>query len=420
MDTMDNKCPSCSAKIEFNPMTQTWDCSTCGSKFTQDQINNSVSTVSADDVANAVSNNGNGQLNNDNNQFPPINSEQVNTNPETPIMNQQDTNINQQPVTQEQPINNPVPSVPEIKEEPTVVNPTLPKENDLNGLNQYTCKSCGTVFYSDNKTAVPFCVYCGNGVFEKTTIEDEKAPSLIIPFKKTKRDAVNAFKEFIAHKPLTPKEFRKITDPSKIVGVYVPFWGYDITCDGNISFHCADVERWADDDYRYMKTTKFDTSIFSHLDFSKVLMNASNHFRTDHMEELEPYNFEELVDFNHGYLTGYMAEKYDVTDEEAYVGANEQTMNQCIDESKKETGHQNVVLKENHLYLSKKATNSILLPVYMVPVKYKDKEYFIAMNGQTGKVIGELPVGLMESIIGGIVIFILLIGIAFLFSILGR
>lgn len=422
MDTMDNKCPSCSAKIEYNPMTQTWDCSACGSKFTQDQINNSVSTISANDVANVVSANAVGQntiiQNNNSTQFAPINSNQVGTPTETPIINQENT-VNQQVINNQHHSNNQMPSVPTNKE-PSIVTPTLPKETELNGLSQYTCKSCGTVFYTDNSSMVPFCVYCGNGVFDKVTIEEESAPTLIIPFKKTKKDAVNAFKGFMAHKPLTPREFRKITDPNKIVGVYVPFWAYDITCDGNISFHCADVERWADNDYKYMKTTKFDTNIFSHLDFSKVLMNASNHFRTDSMEELEPYNFEELVDFNHGYLAGYIAEKYDVTDEEAYIGANEQTMNQCIEESKKETGHQNSVLKENHLYLSKKATNSILLPVYMVPVKYKDKEYFIAMNGQTGKVIGELPVGLVESIICGVVLFILLCGIAYLFSLLGR
>ena len=63
---MDYKCPSCSGKVEFNPMTQSWDCSNCGSKFTQDQLNNNVSTVSANDVANVVSNNGMGQQPNSN------------------------------------------------------------------------------------------------------------------------------------------------------------------------------------------------------------------------------------------------------------------------------------------------------------------------------------------------------------------
>lgn len=412
---MDYKCPSCSAKVDFNQMTQTWDCSNCGSKFTQDQLNNNVSTVSANDVANVVSNNG--MIQNNVTSFPAINNDPVNTNSETPIVNQEA----QQKVTMEQNVNNnPAPKIPEVKETSAIFTQKLPKETDLKGLIQYTCKSCGTTMYTDPSSAVPFCVYCGNGVLDRIAIEEEPAPTLIIPFKKTRKDAVNAFKAFIKNKPLTPKEFRKIVDPNKIIGVYVPFWAYDMTCDGNISFHCADVERWADNDYRYIKTSKFDTNIFSHLDFSKVLVNASNHFPIEAMNELEPYDFEELVDFNHGYLNGFMAEKSDKDEEAAYVTANERTMQQCIEESKKEVGHQKVELKENHLYLSKKATNSILLPVYMVPVKYKDKNYLIAMNGQTGKVIGELPVGLLESIIGGTVVFILLLAIAYLFSILGR
>ena len=411
---MDYKCPSCSAKVDFNSITQTWDCSNCGSKFTQDQLNNNISTVSANDVANVVSNNGMGQQDNST-SFPPINNGQVNTNSETPMVNQEAQSFNQQPVN-----NEPVPKTPEVKETPALFTQKLPKENDLKGQIQYTCKSCGTTMYTDPNSVVPFCVYCGNGVLDRTTIEEEKAPTLIIPFKKSKRDAINAFKEFIKHKPLTPKEFRKIVDPNKVVGFYVPFWAYDMTCDGNISFHCADVERWADNDYRYIKTSKFDTNIFSHLDFSKVMVNASNRFPTEALNELEPYDFEELVDFNHGYLSGFMAEKASKDEEAAYITANEKTMQQCVEESKKEVGHQKIELNENHLYLSKKGTNSILLPVYMVPVKYKDKDYLIAMNGQTGKVIGVLPVGKLESIIGGIVVFILLVGIAYLFSRLGR
>ena len=33
-----------------------------------------------------------------------------------------------------------------------------------------------------------------------------------------------------------------------------------------------------------------------------------------------------------------------------------------------------------------------LLPVWMLYTKWKDKNYLFAMNGQTGKVVGDLPV----------------------------
>lgn len=43
----------------------------------------------------------------------------------------------------------------------------------------------------------------------------------------------------------------------------------------------------------------------------------------------------------------------------------------------------------------------------MVNIKYHDKMYTFAMNGQTGKIVGELPLGVKETVLWGTLIFLL-------------
>lgn len=398
---MDNKCPSCSAKIDFNPVTQSWDCSSCGLTFTPEQMLS---------------------FNNNNVQSNP--ASQPNNQMVQPQINSQPLTQNMSPQTVQTPVA-PQPVAPQPVSQQNVSIPTpvaspLEKETKMRNFDQYHCNNCGVEVMTDANTISNFCVYCGSPSLQKDRVDEAKAPNLIIPFKKSKSEAAKSFAKLMKNKPLTPRVFRNIKNLNKIIGLYVPYWAYDITCDGNISFHCADAEKWMDENYRYIKTSKFDTTMFAHLDYQKVLSKASTHFKEELMSSLEPYNFDELVDFNHAYLSGCYAEKYDITEEDAYVSANEYTMNQCVDMSKKEVGHQVCEVNQNNLYLSKKSTNCIMLPVYMVQVKYKDRDYTFVMNGQTGKVDGNLPVGLLETIICTILVFVVLVGVAYLFSILGR
>lgn len=47
----------------------------------------------------------------------------------------------------------------------------------------------------------------------------------------------------------------------------------------------------------------------------------------------------------------------------------------------------------------------MLLPVWMLVSRYKDKDYLFAMNGQTGKIVGELPCSTGQSVKWFLIIF---------------
>ena len=85
---------------------------------------------------------------------------------------------------------------------------SIPKKK-LDNFDVYTCKNCGAEVMADETTTATFCVYCGSTTILKDKINDGIAPTKIIPFKKVKEDAINAFKGLSNGRILMPKLFNK-------------------------------------------------------------------------------------------------------------------------------------------------------------------------------------------------------------------
>jgi len=111
------------------------------------------------------------------------------------------------------------------------------------------------------------------------------------------------------------------------------------------------------------------------------------------MESIEPFKMEDAVDFQTAYLAGYLADKYDVDAETSIERANERVKNSTIEAFNDTTDAYNSVVPENsRIAFSNGKVRYSLLPVWMLNIKYMDRMYQFAINGQTGKVVGEYPV----------------------------
>ena len=111
------------------------------------------------------------------------------------------------------------------------------------------------------------------------------------------------------------------------------------------------------------------------------------------MESIEPFNINEAVDFQTGYLSGFLADKYDVTSEICKDRANDR-IKVATEGAFASTvhGYSSVVPESTNISLSNAYVKYGLLPVWMLTTKWKDKSYVFAMNGQSGKFVGDLPV----------------------------
>lgn len=270
----------------------------------------------------------------------------------------------------------------------------------------YNCPDCGAEIITDENTAATFCVYCGNTSIIKNRLSGEFAPSKIIPFKIEKKKAIEAFKRLRKGRPLTPREFTNEKNIEKIQGVYIPFWLYDVNVGGTIEAKATKVTSWSRGNTHYTKTDYYKIIRSGDMSYSKVPVDGSTRFNNDMMNSIEPFDYEKLIDYNHAYLSGFLAEKYDVNKDDAFVDAKSRTLRSTRDEMLSSAiGYTSRSITSDSLESSIKNTMYVLLPVWMVNVKYKDKFYLFAMNGESGKFIGNIPLDKKRALFYTIFVF---------------
>lgn len=280
-------------------------------------------------------------------------------------------------------------------------------EQDENGMDIYSCPNCGAQIVADENTTATFCVYCKSTAILKNKLVGEFNPAYVIPFQNTKEDAIKAFKSIGKGRPFMPKEFSDQRNINEVKGVYIPFWVYDFDVTGSLEADAKRVKTWTSGDYHYTKTDTYLIFRDGNMTYYRIPVDGSTHFADDIMNSIEPFDYKGLVKFSHSYLSGFLAEKYDVESKDAEPIAAERAKTSTTNTLKSSIGGYTSVsvMKENHNIQMTKS-EYVLLPVWMLNIKYKDKIYPFAMNGQTGKMIGDIPLDKKKAIIWWILILV--------------
>ena len=256
-----------------------------------------------------------------------------------------------------------------------------------NDLVKYTCSHCGAEIITDRSTAATVCVYCGNAVIMGEQIIDNFSPDYVIPFKVPKNQVMDAFQKF-SKKPLTPKDFSCDRVVDKMQGVYIPFWLYSGNCEGSITAEGINTRTWTSGNYRYTEKKYYSVYRNGTLDFKAVPVDASSKTDDDAMDSIEPFDYSEMTAFNPGYLSGYLAERYDEDKDKCLPRAKERIENTTRDELRNTCNYNSVNVQSYEKHTEIKDVKYAMLPTWLLYTTYQDKPYFFAMNGQTGKVIG--------------------------------
>lgn len=296
-------------------------------------------------------------------------------------------------------------------------NSEKPEKINLDDYVSYHCEACGAEIIADEQTAATFCVYCGNTAILKNKLSGNFAPTRIIPFRTEKALAEDKFKSLAKGRPLVPKAFTNIKNIEKIRGIYIPFWLYDFKVHGNVMMNAKRVTSWTSGDTHYTKTDTFQVIREGSMNFYDIPVDASTRFDNDIMNTLEPFNYEDLVAYNHAYLSGFYAEKSDENEEtalkEAAHRAGKTTKDIMIDSA---VGYTTKTVTSENLDADLLDREYVLLPVWMVNVKYANKQYTFAMNGQTGEFIGNIPIDKVKLILYTIFTFVITFVVAMVVS----
>ena len=217
-------------------------------------------------------------------------------------------------------------------------------------------------------------------------------PDYIIPCKLDKKAAKEGLLKHLKGKFLLPKIFKDENHIDEIKGIYVPFWLFRGQADATIRYRATRIHTWADENYIYTQTNFYSVLREGNLKFSNLPVDGSSKMDDELMESIEPFNFSDSVDFQTAYLAGYMSDRYDVTAEKSVHRANERVKRTTEDSfASTVKGFSTVVPESTGIRLTNGKAKYALYPVWILNTSWNGKKYTFAMNGQTGKFVGNLP-----------------------------
>lgn len=328
------KCPSCGGNLAFDSASQKLKCSFCGSEYELDQFETDAPEQTAGEMQ----------------------------------QEQGTDNWNIQSETQWQ-------------------------EGEEEGLRVCSCKSCGGEIVCDETTASSSCPYCGSPIVIEGMLSGMLKPDCIIPFKLDKRAAKEALKKHVNSKKLVPAVFKSDNHIDEVKGIYVPFWLFDAAVFANITYSGERVRTWSDSNYKYTEHNYYEIFRAGGATFDQVPVNCSAKIADDLMESIEPFDYREAVQFKPAYLAGYMADKFDTAADACIQDANAR-IRRSTEEAFEQTieGFTSVMPQNSMVNIENGTARYALLPVWVLNTKWKGDTYTFAMNGQTGKFVGDLPV----------------------------
>lgn len=266
------------------------------------------------------------------------------------------------------------------------------QDGEAGSLRSYVCKSCGGEIACDENTAATSCPFCGNPVVMMGKLSGALKPDYVIPFQLDKKAAKEALNNLYAGKRLLPKAFKDKNHINEVKGVYVPYWLFDAKADVNMRYRATKIRTWADSKYYYTETNYFSVSRSGSMKFKRVPVDGSRKMPDDLMESLEPFDFSKAVDFQTAYLAGYLADKYDVDSKESIGRANERirkSAQAAFDATV--MGYTTVTKEAGSIQLRNGKVKYALFPVWLLSTTWNGQSYLFAVNGQNGKIAGNLP-----------------------------
>lgn len=343
MEVISHKCPNCGGALTFNPDDQKFHCPFCLSVFTEKEVLEFEEKEKASHV-------------------------------DDPL---ESTSSSEQEATAD------------------VENADTETEAEQN-LDLFLCPNCGAEIVTDSTTAATFCYFCHNPVVLSGRLSGDFQPEKVLPFAISKEKAVESFLAWTKKKWFIPSDFFDKKQIQLLTGVYFPYWNVEAKVKGQFQGTGTTLRVWRVGEIEYTETKQFAVSRAGKLSFSNLVKNAlSKNTQKKMVASVQPFPLEKAVDFHTQYLSGFQGEKRDIE----YLDLKPEVEKELAGYTKtmlKQTAPGYTTLQETNLSseVTEEKNHYVLLPVWLVTYQNKgDKTvYYYAMNGQTGKTAGILPI----------------------------
>ncbi len=260
------------------------------------------------------------------------------------------------------------------------------------GMREYHCGNCGAQIVTEETTAATRCYYCHSPVVLTEQVSDAFRPDEVIPFRMSREEARASFDEYIKKKKFVDRRFFSDAQLEDFSGVYYPYWLGNV--EGRASFSGEGHTSSSITTHREVITTTkyFRLEREGNVSFRNMVRKALNKADRKLSDGIHPYDLKEAEPFASGYLSGFLAERRDVEEEEARNDIVEETRGYVENMMKEDSSLSG--LHGNTSYTpTRTEMRYALLPAWVLTYSedIRKRVYYYMMNGQNGKVCGKLP-----------------------------
>lgn len=255
------------------------------------------------------------------------------------------------------------------------------------------CPDCGGEIPLKEHTSATQCPYCNNFLILDERMAGEYLPKVVIPFQLGKDTCKNSLREKFRKNVFIPTDFLSEARLDSLEGDYVPFWLYDYDINVDYQAEGTKVRSWTSGNMSYTETSYYDVRRNLDIAFQDIPVDASVQMPDDVMDLMEPYDYKQMIPFDPKYLSGFRAERYNMSAVQAENRAkHKMTEDTNVLVKAQVSGYSSVRTQRNDVRIQNAKQTFGLLPVWRYLYRYAGREYPFYVNGQTGKIVGIPPV----------------------------
>lgn len=278
-------------------------------------------------------------------------------------------------------------------------------------LTVFRCGGCGAELESTEDSMVGFCPYCGGQSVLNTGRAGGERPERILPFQISRESCADLYSRFAKKVRYLPRE---MTDPEQLksfTGIYMPYYEYDV------AFGASEIQgtKTVEDHFRYevVNTYRIDARLEG--TYRGVPFDASRYLDDEIAARTLPFDTAAERDFHPAYLAGFYADAATVDGDLYGKDAADQAVKDVVEEvAQSALAESGIAVDKSAARVEAETTgrHRVLYPLWFLTWRKDDRVAYAVINGQSGKVVSDLPLDLKAFGMGcgviSVVLFLLL------------
>jgi hypothetical protein len=273
------------------------------------------------------------------------------------------------------------------------------------GALEVACQTCGATVTFAPPMVAGECDFCGSPlVAQPRSADPVLAPEGVLPFRVTRDAAGASVGKWMGSLWFAPNALKRLAAHDGLGGVYIPFWTYDAYTAtryaGERGEHYYTTEQYTERDAqgrevrrtRQVRHTRWHPAAGTvERWFDDITIPATKSLPPQRLAALEPWDLEQLTGYEPAYLSGYKAQRYQVSLAEGFDLAKKAAEPVILSDVRRDIGGDEQRVSHVATNYSAVTFKHLLLPVYVGAYRFRDKVYQVVVNGRTGEVQGERP-----------------------------